>query len=145
MVIVILVVVSMSSSREVSTTDTRTIYLYPNITEQMMETLWESDNEFLYCLTGAANDNRIIVRGFYEPIIISRSDTHVEAQVCKDSIGLIHSHPGNGMGCAQSAQDIYTFGASNALITCIVCDKDEIACYTPNSLTNTLNIEVGYG
>lgn len=94
--------------------------------------------EYVACLKGEITNSSYIITGFYEPKIYARSEDFIVYSECVDSIGTIHSHPTPGSTCQLSSQDIYTFGATQELLTCVQCADNTFGCYTPQNLHKRL-------
>jgi len=100
----------------------------------------EKPNEYVVCLEGGVNlKGEIIITDFYKPTIVEATETEVIYKSCNvGSIGTLHSHP-DGI-CELSRQDIYTFGATKQLLTCVQCREDVFGCFTPTSLDKRLKV-----
>ena len=92
--------------------------------------------EYLFCLLGRVEENKIIVDGAAEQEYVYQGHDYILYQndppcQIEGSIGSIHSHPKN-RGCVPSPDDLFTFGEMKdpePIVNAIQCGYDEFYIY----------------
>ena len=118
------------STPELTASDSKIVYFDREDVNILNSRVKSDINEFVYCLYGRNYKKGYKIERIAETKVINSDETSITYYPCGkslDFLGTIHLHP-SGM-CRLSGQDIYTFGATDSILTGVICGIDKIAMY----------------